>query len=104
MRFIRNLIQFIRLLNEVLTNLREINMKLTELGGSVKELKGQVAKVFNEQQGTIDAAKAKITELESALANQDNVPDDVTAALNDLKALVQTADDQTPDTEGIEPA
>lgn len=61
------------------------NMKLTDLANAFTKLADQVTKI-----------DAEIKALKDALANTD-LPADAQAALDRLTAVVQTADDETPD-------
>lgn len=71
---------------------KEILMKVSELAGTLTAIGAQVTKAKEE-------VIAKIKELEDALANHDDdLPVEVTDALNALKAAVQAVDDLHPDT------
>ena len=65
-------------------------MTQAELTQQLTDLKAQVDKVKTEIQSDLD-------KLAEAIANQGNVSPEVEAALSDLKASVQSADDLNTD-------
>lgn len=65
----------------------------TDLAAQVTEVTAQVAKIKTETQATL----TKVTELETALANQDNVSPELQAAFDGLKAQVIAVDELIPD-------
>lgn len=75
------------ILQQVFSLLKNIKM---DLKTEFEALTTQVLKSRTEIIG-------KIGTLEEALANAGNVPEDVLAAFNDLKASVQSVDDIVPD-------
>lgn len=72
---------------------KEIAMKQEELEQGLKDVAEQVAKIGAESTITLQ----KVTDLETALANADNVSPGVQSAFDALKAQVQKVDDMIPD-------
>lgn len=64
-----------------------------EIAQGLTTLTAQVAKVGAESTKTLQ----KVTDLEAALANQDNVSPELQSAFDALKAQVQAVDDLIPD-------
>lgn len=64
-----------------------------ELAAQLTEVTNQVAKIKTETQATL----TKVTELETALANQDNVSPELQTAFDNLKAQVIAVDELIPD-------
>lgn len=73
-----------------------------DLAAEINKVSEQIAKIKTESTATLQ----KVSDLEQALANQDNVSPELQQAFDNLKAQVQTVDDLIPDapatTEGTE--
>lgn len=66
----------------------------TELVQTLNQISTQVGKIKDETTGL----QQKITDLENAVGNQDNVSPELQAAVGALKAQVQVVDDLVADT------
>lgn len=64
-----------------------------DIAQGINTLTTQVGKIGAESTKTLQ----KVTDLEAALANQDNVSPELQSAFDALKAQVQTVDDLIPD-------
>lgn len=67
--------------------------KQSELAQQLNDLGVQIGKISQESTATLQ----KVTELEEALANQDNVSPELQTAFDNLKEQVQKVDDLVPD-------
>jgi hypothetical protein len=67
---------------------------VNELVPQIEALTAQVAKIGVET----DGLKALVTDLEAAIANAGNIPQDVLDKFEALKAQVQAVDDKVADT------
>ena len=66
----------------------------------LQALVNQASKILSESQATraaVDAATARIAELEALLQNQTGIPQEVTAKIAELAAALQVVDDTVPD-------
>lgn len=77
-----------------------IIMKQSEMAEQLNEQTAKIAKIGTESTKTLE----RVTELEEALANQDNVSPALQTAFDNLKAQVTVVDDLIPDvTPPVEP-
>lgn len=88
------------LLHNVFTLIKSIHSKIiqimatqAELAQAVNQISTQVGKIKDETSGL----QQKITDLENAVGNQDNVSPELQAAVDALKAQVQVVDDLVAD-------
>lgn len=70
-----------------------LRKKLKMTADEIKAITANVKKIGTETQATLD----KVNELETALANADNVDPAVQAAFDELKAQVKVVDDLIAD-------
>jgi hypothetical protein len=77
----------------VLSSLRKIMADQAELVIALASISGQVAKIGTETAATLQ----KVADLEAALANAGEVSPEVQAAVDALRAQVQTVDDLVAD-------
>ena len=77
----------------IIKQLKQIQMTNEELVSGLAEVTATVGKVKAEVETTL----AKVTELETALANSGSVSPEVQAAFEGLKASVETVDALVPD-------
>lgn len=81
------------LVNDLQQLENRIMSKISELAGTLQEVTQHVAKIGSEVAGV----KTRLAEVETQLANLDEVPPDLQAAVEALKAQVQSVDDLIPD-------
>lgn len=77
----------------IIQKLNSISMTQEELAQGLADVTAQVAKIGVESKTTLQ----KVSDLEAALAGQDNVSPAVQTAFEALKAQVQVVDDLIPD-------
>lgn len=65
----------------------------TQLAAQLTEVTEKIAKIGEETKTTL----AKVSELETALANQENVSPELQTAFDNLKAQVTVVDELVPD-------
>ena len=73
-----------------------MNTKMTELAGEFHKLAAQQDKVNGEYRSSINNLKASVAALEAKLSDE-IISDEAQAALDEVKAKLQEADDITPD-------
>lgn len=86
-------------LESIHQKLNTIMATQAELAAQLNEVTTQVGKIKTETQATL----TKVSELEAALANQDNVSPELQTAFDNLKAQVIAVDELIPDAPVAEP-